>query len=177
MSDYNQPRLDRELRHKLRRASGLSFAEKGYLAFVSSYSKGCRLTQKEIAKMAGCDVRTVQRLQKSLEKKGLIEVYYRAYKKTTIKIAPAEKQMEYVENHPTDPTPVSYHDTTNYHSDTTPVSGYDDTSVVTNIENHIERNIESSKNKKRKERDDYKMSKKEIKDLVDSVFKKQKSMN
>lgn len=88
-------RLDRELRHVLRRCPKLSDAQMRFLAFVASYSQGCLLTYEEICKLTSWSRSKLIRTIRSLESYGLIEIKYRPYKRTAIKIAPAWRQSEF----------------------------------------------------------------------------------
>lgn len=88
-------RLDREFRHVLRRCPKLLDAQVRLLALVSSYSQGCHLPYEEICKLTNWSRSKLSRTIKSLEVFGLIEIKYRSYKRTTIKIVPAWRQLEF----------------------------------------------------------------------------------
>lgn len=136
-------RLDRELRHVLRRCPLLEDSEIRLLALVASYSKGCLLSYQEICKLTNWSRSKLIRTIRSLEKRRLIEVNYRTYKRTTIKIAPAWRQLEFVKTYNVPPvTQESY-----------PISeitigheGNHEMSPMTQpiLEREVERNIENT---------------------------------
>lgn len=105
MSKSND-RLDREFRHNLRRCPKLSDAEIRFLALLGSFRHGCLLNYDEICLLTNWSRPKLKRVITSLKKYALIEIEYRAYKKTTIKIAAAEVQTRFAELH--DGSPVSH---------------------------------------------------------------------
>lgn len=91
-------RLTYELRHLLRRCAKLSDPEMRFLVLISSYSLGCLLTYEEICSLTNWSRSKLSRTIRSLEQKRLIDIKYGPYKKTIIKIAPAGRQIEFVNN-------------------------------------------------------------------------------
>lgn len=135
-------RLDREFRHVLRRCPKLSDAQVRLLAVVSSYSQGCHLTYDEICNLANWSRSKLSRTIRSLEKLRLIEVKYRSYKRTTIKIAPASRQLEFASS-----SHVSHvtHESCSTHEIDTGHPWDCDVSPTTQpiLEKELERNIET----------------------------------
>ena len=99
-------RLDREFRFVLRQCSKLSDAENRFMGLMGCYRHGCLLTYDELCSKTGWSRAKLKRTIKALEQYGLIEVTYRAFKKTTIMNVSARQQKAFADAH--DGSPMSH---------------------------------------------------------------------
>lgn len=169
-------RLEREMRYCLRRCKLLNHCEYRLLSFIATFEYGCFLTYDKIADDNQMSERTVRRTIASLKNLGLIEIEYRAYKKTKIQLVEASIQKEFSDRPATHGLSVTGHI---QHTDRPPMAASPATHGLTNTERDLERKLERSFQHPQKENQnvDNSVDMVKIHDLIKKAFPKHRIKN